>query len=312
MEPGPGAEPGPASGSAPELPPRPTPAPDPTPATGQWTPAPVRPTERQPTDETTTRRPVREQTEDRPLQRGETPCPSCGAGNDATRRFCRRCGIALTAAPVETKPTRWQRFLAWILPRKVHAAGDRPHVRRPIRWRRPILLLAAVLTLVTVASAPGLRALPGRGLAAVLDRTTKPAAVLPSAARASGSAAGTSPERLYDGASDTFWAPAGPAPAWMEVDFAKPFRLVEVIVTPGVSAEQKAFVTGGRPAVLTVEVTDGTGGVTRLTWQLRDAPGGQTFPAHVSDVRRVRLTIGAVYGAPDRPAAVAELEFYGR
>ncbi|WP_412542709.1 discoidin domain-containing protein [Longispora sp. K20-0274] len=325
--PGTGPAPIPGSGQGPGTAPTPGPGPSPRPAQrperrpgaesraepppDQWSPPPVRPTERQPTDEPT-RRPTRHEPEDRPLLRGESPCPSCGAGNDPTRRFCRRCGVPLTAAPVAARPTFWQRLLGWVFPRRVHAAGDRPNVRRPIRWRRPVLLLAALLTLVTVASAPGLRSLPGKGLAAVLDRTTKPAAVVPSAARASGSAAGTSPERLYDGKSDTYWAPAGPLPAWVEVDFAKPFRLVDVIVTPGVSAEQKAFVADARPAVLTVEVTDGAGRVTTLTWQVRDAPGGQTFPARVSDARRVRLTITTVFGPANRPAAVAELEFYGR
>ncbi|MGY0236137.1 NADase-type glycan-binding domain-containing protein [Longispora urticae] len=323
--PAPGAEPRPAGPlpPAPDAPPpshealpaSPAPAapppPPPAPAPDQWTPAPVRPTERQPTDEPTVRRPTRHHAEDRPLLPGETPCPACGTGNDPARRFCRRCGGPLTPAAVVVPPTRWRRLVAWVFPRRVYDAGTRRTARRPISWRRPVLLLAGVLALVTIAATPGLRALPGKGLAAVLDRTSKPAARVPSAARASGSATGTSPERVYDGKSDTYWAPAGPG-GWVEVDFAKAFRLIDVIVTPGVSADQKAFVAGGRPAVLTVEVTDGAGRVTRLTWQVRDAPGAQTFPARVSDARRARFTVGSGYGPPDRPAAVAELEFYGR
>ncbi|MEV6524729.1 hypothetical protein AB0M43_22495 [Longispora sp. NPDC051575] len=304
------------------LPPHGSSQPSPTPAVSpppreippppdQWTPAPVRPTERQPTDETTVRRPTRHHAEDRAPLPGETVCPACGTGNDPARRFCRRCGGPLTPAAVVVPPTRWQRLVGWVFPRRVYDAGTRRTARRTISWRRPVLLLAGVLALVTIAATPGLRALPGKGLAAVLDRTSKPAARVPSAARASGSAAGTSPDRVYDGKNDTYWAPTGPG-GWVEVDFAKAFRLIDVIVTPGVSADQKAFVAGGRPAVLTVEVTDGAGRVTRLTWQVRDAPGAQTFPARVSDARRVRFTVGSAYGPPDRPAAVAELEFFGR
>ena len=59
------------------------------------------------------------------LRPGETACPSCAAGNESGRSFCRRCGASLAPPPEEAKKPSWWRKLVTKDP-KVHAAGDRP------------------------------------------------------------------------------------------------------------------------------------------------------------------------------------------
>ena len=41
---------------------------------------------------------------------GDLVCGQCGTGNDAARKFCRRCGNSLEEAKVEPKPPWWRRF----------------------------------------------------------------------------------------------------------------------------------------------------------------------------------------------------------
>ncbi|WP_157641142.1 discoidin domain-containing protein [Longispora albida] len=256
-----------------------------------------------------TRRPQPEPEDRRPLP-GELICGFCGSGNDPKRRFCRRCGTSLAEAPVVPPPPWWKR----IFRRKTYEAGTRRDVSQPRQWRRPILILAALLLILIFLAVPALRSLPGRGYTALLDRVKTHNRVVPASARASSSAAGAGPDRVYDGHNDRYWATALPGPGgWVEAEFAKPMRLLDIIVTPGVSADQKVFVADGRPAELRVEAFSSTGDVvTARTLKLVDAPGPQTFSVKASDTARVRITIKGVYGPGTRPPAIAELEFFGR
>jgi hypothetical protein len=50
------------------------------------------------------------------LKPGETPCPLCGTGNDASRRFCRRCGQRLGASEADPALPRrrwWDGVASW-------------------------------------------------------------------------------------------------------------------------------------------------------------------------------------------------------
>jgi hypothetical protein len=64
----------------------------------------------------------------RRLQPGDLVCPECGEGNDATRKFCSRCGTSLQAAEI-VKRKWWQRLLPRSGPKK-RKAGDRPSARK--------------------------------------------------------------------------------------------------------------------------------------------------------------------------------------
>ena len=64
----------------------------------------------------------------RRLKPGDLICPECGEGNDATRKFCSRCGTSLQEAQVVKK--KWWQYL---IPRrgpKKRKAGDRPSARK--------------------------------------------------------------------------------------------------------------------------------------------------------------------------------------
>jgi hypothetical protein len=64
----------------------------------------------------------------RRLEPGDLICPECGEGNEATRKFCSRCGTSLQAAEV-VKKKWWQRFIPRRGPKK-RKAGDRPSARK--------------------------------------------------------------------------------------------------------------------------------------------------------------------------------------
>jgi hypothetical protein len=129
------------------------------------------------------------------------------------------------------------------------------------------------------------------------------------------SAPGHGPEQLVDGAKNRYWAaPSAKAVgAWVEVDLPQPARLLDVIVTAGVSSDKKEFLTQGRPHEVEVAVTDRSGHVTTTVIQLLDQPDPQRFGVKVSDAVRVRLTVRSTYGVP--PAglvAIAEVELFTR
>lgn len=265
-------------------------------------------------DEVPRRQQVAAPAEPEPRAPGDVPCPACGAGNDRDRRFCRSCWKPLTPVAAEAvRPPWWRRLLRRLPGRPVYRAGDRRRVASPITWWRPVLLVAALLALLLVGvSALSGRGLLGKGASEMKDRTSRHVPVTPVSARASSAAPGAAAEHVFDGASNMYWAPAGSAEgAWVEVDFAQPVRLLDVIVTPGISTDKQQFLTQARPHELDVTVTTRTG-TTHTTLTLRDAPGGQTFAVKAGESIRVRFMIKSVYGAsPGRRCAVAELEFFG-
>jgi hypothetical protein len=256
------------------------------------------------------RRPVPTPAVEREPVPGELPCPRCAAGNAPGRRFCRACGTELVAAAAPARVSWWRRLLARLRP--TYDAGTRRKVREPRSRRRGLLLTAVVLAavVVLVALVPA-RPLLDRVAANVRDRFASRVPATPVAERASSSAPNTAPARVADGATNRFWAPAGRATgAWVEVDFAQPVRLLEVIVTPGVSTDKQQFLTQGRPRELSVTVNGKPAG---NPLALRDEPGGQHFTVKVDGAKRVRFTIVSTFGIPPgHLCALGELEFFVR
>ncbi len=245
-----------------------------------------------------------------PPAAGETPCRSCGTGNGPTRRFCRSCGAPLTEAAPPVRRAGWRRWFA----RRVYAAGERRRAGLPVRWWPPALLLVAVLLLLVGLSMPPVRQIARGAVDEVRDRTSTHVPVTPVAARSSSSMPGAGPEHVFDGVSDAYWAPAGAAVgAWVEVDFAQPIRLLDVVVTAGVSTDQARFLARCRPQELAVTVTTPSGAREPFVLRLRDAPGGQRFPVKLGDTVRVRFDVRSVSGpSPERGCALGELEFFAR
>ncbi|MEV7419201.1 hypothetical protein [Streptomyces sp. NPDC089919] len=174
------------------------------------------------------------------------------------------------------------------------------------------LLVVAVLA----GAGYGLRSHASDAVEAVRDRIGKAEQVHPARVRASSSQSGHPAALVVDGTTDRYWAPAeaGPAAgAFLDLDFAGPVRLLDVVVHPGVSAVPEQFLTQGRPAELAVTLTDEDGGTTVKTLRVPDEPGPHRFRLGVSDVVRVRVTVRAAYAAtPPRHLALAELEFSKR
>jgi hypothetical protein len=134
---------------------------------------------------------------------------------------------------------------------------------------------------------------------------------------ASSNAPGAPPARANDGRSNRFWAPAPTARVrgqHLDAEFDTPIRLLHLVVTPGVSTKEPAFLAAGRPSALRLVVVDGSGDVRRELLELPDTAGGHTFDVVYDDVRRVRLTIVDFERGSrrERLVAVAEVEFYGR
>lgn len=256
-------------------------------------------------------------TEDEPdtLAPGEIACRGCGAGNLATRKFCRICGNSL-AAPVEAaKVPWWRRLWQWLTRRNRYEAGTRRKVRDRARWVRPVAVLAVLaLALVAAWTVLPTRTYLDRAMTGLRDRTAKHVPVTPVALRASSAAKGAGPELVSDGVSNRFWSPArGPAGQWIEADFDRPVRLLDLIVTGGVSTDKEKFLTQGRPRDVVLTLTGADGKATTRQIVVQDQPGTQTFAVKVSDVVRARLTIASGYEmrAPTK-CAIGELEFFIR
>ncbi|NUU20596.1 MAG: hypothetical protein HOV68_03630, partial [Streptomycetaceae bacterium] len=186
--------------------------------------------------------------------------------------------------------------------------GERP-VTRARRRRR---VVAPVLGLALLAAAWFGRPVYDDVFDFIRDNTTDPKPVRPTGVSASSELPGMSAGAAFDGAKNQPWSPdALDKSAELVAAFDQPVRLVNVIVTPGVSADQDQFLTYGRPQKLTLRfvTTDGQSSTQTLT--LTDKAGAQTFKlGGKNDVHEVHIVIDSVYGPPDRPPAIAEVEFF--
>ncbi len=249
------------------------------------------------------------------LAPGEVPCRNCRVGNVATRKFCRACGTPLAAPVAAAKLPWWRRLWSRLTGRGRHDAGTRRKVRNRSRWFAPVVSVV-VLALAVVAAWTVLptRTYLERAMTSVRDRTAKHVPITPVALRASSSLRGTTPELVSDGVSNRYWSPSrGPAGQWIEAGFDRPVRLLELVVTSGVSADKEKFLTQGRPRDVTVTLTGEDRKVTTKPIVVQDQPGPQTFAMKVSDVVQVRLTIASGYGTEARTrCAIGELEFFIR
>lgn len=230
-------------------------------------------------------------------------CPVCDTGNARGRSFCRRCGASLVStAQQAARPPWWRR---WRLPRRRRRWGL---LGRLLTWLLVLALLAGL--------GYGAVVLGRKATDAVRDRIAKPQPVHPVSVQASSSARGHPAASVADGLSNRYWAPATTGAAtgeYVELTFPAPFRLLDLIVHAGAATEQEVFLTQARPAQLELTAWTQDGRQLRRTLRLADRPGEQKFHWVVGDVVRVRLTIGADYGAArGRRVALGEVEFFKR
>ncbi|MFF3676533.1 zinc-ribbon domain-containing protein [Streptomyces sp. NPDC002120] len=228
------------------------------------------------------------------------PCPSCGTPNPPDRRFCRRCAAPLTPSTAPP-PLPWWRTI-WPLRRRTRAGSG--------RMVRFLVVLAVVLALC----AGGFLLLPaGRNLIEdTRDKLGKAKAVTATRVEASAEVQGHPVGNSTDGLSNRYWGAPAPG-ASVTYTFAKPFRLVAVIVTNGASSSPEEYAKQARALQIDMEVTSKDGRKVHKRLALSDKPGPQTFPTGISDAATIRLTLDAPAGsAPDRHLALAEVEFFQR
>ncbi|MEV1065569.1 hypothetical protein [Streptomyces sp. NPDC050263] len=243
-------------------------------------------------------------------------CRECAQANPRTRTLCLRCGAVLTA-PVaqEERLSWWARLLRRLRrrPRPRLAAGQRPPARA---WRRPSL--AIPLTLVLLLGG-GYLARPHLGslIDNLRNRTAKPTPVNPKFAEASSQLKDHGPNLAFDGANNTYWAPA-PAGAGtgeaLEARFEQPVTLEKLIIHIGVSINKDEFLKQARPSVLDVELGEADGEVVRKQLKLEDKPGPQTLDLRGKNVSSVRFVVRSSFGVEgkQRHSGILEVEFFGR
>ncbi|WP_078891961.1 zinc ribbon domain-containing protein [Streptomyces sp. NRRL S-350] len=229
------------------------------------------------------------------------PCPRCGTPNLPDRRFCRRCAAPLTLTAPPPKLPWWR--TRWPFRRRVRIGGSGNALRRTIA----LLVLAAVVVAGILLYPTGKDVYQD-----VLDKLRGTAPITPAAASASAAVEGHPATAADDGLTNTYWG----APAVgdsVTFSFRTPFRLVDLIIHNGGSADPQQYKQQGRPLVLSLEVTDAHGKSHGQQVTLNDQPGPQTVATGISDAVQVKLTIREAAGAdPGRAIALAEVEFFKR
>lgn len=154
------------------------------------------------------------------------------------------------------------------------------------------------------------------GVQAGRDHFAKRAPVAPDGFRASRSYPGHQPLLAFDKRSNTWWGPGVSQSGqgeWIEASFAEPTRLLDVIITPGVSARAEKLGESALPHRIKATVTLKDGKTTTRDITLDQGAGGQRRPFRVGDAVKVRLTIESAYAVSgDKQVALAEIEFFGR
>ncbi|HEV8561809.1 MAG TPA: zinc ribbon domain-containing protein [Actinophytocola sp.] len=276
------------------------------------------PAVQQPTDERVLRAPAPVTTPPRPLLPGDLICGNCGAGNEPTRRFCRRCGNSLADAET-VRQSWWRRLFSWLFGRRRRAKrqlGVRPRARGGRPWRTAARVVSR-LFLVLVAFAGILYAAvpPFRSGVNTEARTFKswvtrqfsnklvparPTKVTATAAvpdHAAGLAA--------DNARNTFWAvPPTPEPV-LVLSFDKPVDVRQAIVRSGNAAD---FSSTHRPAKLHLVYTTGH----TFDVNLADTPDPQTVTIGESaGTTSIEIHIVALHRSEKgNTVAISEIELF--
>jgi hypothetical protein len=238
---------------------------------------------------------------------GDRVCPSCGTGNDPTRKFCRRCGHSLLEAVVQPEPVPervpWYRrlFGRGSGSMETYDAGERPASmsrgtgpRRRLRLpnlRATVLGVMVVLGLGAYASylyVPDVTNMADDVIRMVRDRFTPPAPAVPVAfqgAAARGHGAG---QAFDSDNSATYWLspPRSSADPRLDVRFQDAVDLRRIEVMGGAPGDD--YGVFGRPRTIALR-TEGDSQQITLT----DTPDVQPFDIdlRVPDGEPLRIVI---------------------
>ncbi|MFE4057869.1 zinc ribbon domain-containing protein, partial [Streptomyces sp. NPDC059096] len=241
------------------------------------------------------------------------PCPWCSTGNRPDRHFCRRCAMSLTdRTEVADAPRPWWRRMWWGAgERPAPWAGDRPGLRRGIgqifRWIAWALALGLVIfALFNVGTAWN----------AARDHFAKRAQVSPDSMAASRSFKDHDPQKAFDKISNSWWGPgiSGDAEGqWIEARFSEPTRLLDLMITSGISARSTDLTEAALPHRIDAVITGADGKKFTRQIVLDQMSGPQRRKFRVGEVSNVRFIIRSAYGAGDKKqVSIAEIEFFRR
>jgi hypothetical protein len=243
---------------------------------------------------------------------GGVSCPWCATPNGPERHYCVRCAMPMTLTlrgdSAGLRP--WWRRLFGPGGGEAPWAGDRPRLRRTfdrvLTWLGAAVALAVLVVLVV--NVP-------RAVDATKDHFAKRSPIAPDRVTASRSYPGHPAKNAFDKWNNTWWGPGVSGTGqgqWIEATFDQPTRLLDLVITSGVSTHADQLQTEALPHRLTATVTTPQGRTFTRALTLDQATGPQRIPFRVGEVSRVRLTVDSSY-FPDanKQVAVAEVEFFG-
>ncbi|MGV9511635.1 NADase-type glycan-binding domain-containing protein, partial [Streptomyces tendae] len=239
------------------------------------------------------------------------PCPWCSTPNRPDRHYCARCAMPLVASGDQaTVRAPWWRRLFGGRRQETPWAGDRPRLRRVFDRIGTWITVAVVATLAVL----GFMYIPD-GVQNTRDHFAKRAPVSPDGIKASRSFPGHNPELLIDKLSNTWWGPGiseSGQGQWVEATFNEPTRLLDVIITPGVSTRADKLRESALPHRVKATITMKDGSVKTRDLTLDQGAGGQRRPFRVGEVTKVRFTIESAHAASaKKQVAISEIEFFG-
>lgn len=99
---------------------------------------------------------------------------------------------------------------------------------------------------------------------------------------------------------------------WLEARFDEPTRLLDLMITPGVSTRPDQLSQSALPHRIEAEITTADGKTITRQLTLDQGAGAQRRSFRVGTVTAVRFTIESAYGTSgSKQVAIAEIEFFG-
>ncbi|GAB2803788.1 hypothetical protein GCM10027073_40400 [Streptomyces chlorus] len=241
---------------------------------------------------------------------GGIPCPWCSTLNRPERHYCSRCAMSMTRGDDTPGRLPWWRRMFGDRNGEAAWAGDRPRLRRGFghvwNWVVAAVVIGLVIALIVNM---------GAMIQATRDHFAKRAPIGPSSVKASRSYSEHGAALAFDKLNNTWWGPGISQSAegeWLEATFDQPTRLLDLVITPGVSTKPDQLSESALPRRLDAQITLADGKKITRTITLDQGAGGQRRKFRVGEVTTVRFVLRSAYGAdPKKQVAIAEIEFFG-
>ncbi|WP_330319968.1 zinc ribbon domain-containing protein [Streptomyces clavifer] len=240
------------------------------------------------------------------------PCPWCEVANRPDRHFCRRCAMSLADRPGAPEARRpWWRRMRDFGNGPAPWAGDRPRLRRGIGRIFTWIVYGLALGLVIYAAFN-----VSTAWNAARDHFAKRAPVTPDSAEASRSFGGHPPKALFDKVNNSWWGPGVSQSAegeWVEARFQEPTRLLNILITSGISVKPADLSEAALPHRMDAIITTTDGRKTTRHIKLDQVSGPQQRKFRAENVVSVRFVIRSAFNAgTDKQVSIAEIEFFTR